>query len=459
MQQSPLKPASPDMAPLLPNARNARLARDSEEMLVYRYAPSHEEPLISRRVQWWLLGGVAIAVLAFAAWSLLRTFPQLGWGDWLAMGSGFVEKLFKKDLAWLSLLQPALLVAAFGGSWLWKRHLRLYITPQGLRQEHRLPLGLHHLFGQNWQVSWNEVSSVSTRRSRLAAGGIQYLASAELVVQPHRGRQRVLRPAFWFRPDDPPRQRLKPAGSHSPFQYNVSNPWGNPEGNAQLAQAFAGLRLVKAIHQWAPAPGFTLPWPGIGAAYGADLNRQPEALALLGGTILVFLTGWGLMLYAPNIHLHASPTWGGRAAWALGTLALWALALRWWRQRQVDKALAPHDTPPSGREPLSKPALAFAAVLWVGAVAFVTEPLLAHAAQLGREDQRRTYRFTVADGWAQPLGQDSANIPPIQLPAQSRLAWIKSGSEVELTTVEGRLGLWVYNDAPLRYLADTQGMR
>lgn len=74
-------------------------------------------------------------------------------------------------------------------------------------------------------------------------------------------------------------------------------------------------------------------------------------------------------------------------------------------------------------------------------------------------DQRHTYRFTVADGWAQPPGQDAAHIPPIQLPIESRLASIKSGSEVALTTVEGRFGLWVYNDAPLRELADAQGVR
>ena len=121
--------------------------------------------------------------------------------------------------------------------------------------------------------------------------------------------------------------------------------------------------------------------------------------------------------------------------------------------------LAPHEVPPSKREPLSKPAIAFAAVLWVVAVAFVTEPLLAHAAQLGRTDQRHTYRFTAADGWARPLGHEAAHVPPIQLPAESRLALIKSGSEVELTTVEGRFGMWVYNDAPLRHLADFQGVR
>ena len=37
--------------------------------------------------------------------------------------------------------------------------------------------------------------------------------------------------------------------------------------------------------------------------------------------------------------------------------------------------------------PLSKPALAFAAVLWMAALAFVIEPLLVHSALLGRADE------------------------------------------------------------------------
>lgn len=50
--------------------------------------------------------------------------------------------------------------------------------------------------------------------------------------------------------------------------------------------------------------------------------------------------------------------------------------------------------------------------------------------------------------------------PPIELPgAQSRVAWIKPGTEAELATVQGRWGLWIYNDAPLRELATQQGVR
>ena len=107
-----------------------------------------------------------------------------------------------------------------------------------------------------------------------------------------------------------------------------------------------------------------------------------------------------------------------------------------------------------------KTALALAAVLWMASLAFVIEPLLVHSALLGRGDAWRTHRFVLSSGWAKPISPEVAHIPPIELPGmQSRLAWIKPGTEAELATVQGRWGLWIYNDAPLRELATQQGVR
>ena len=110
--------------------------------------------------------------------------------------------------------------------------------------------------------------------------------------------------------------------------------------------------------------------------------------------------------------------------------------------------------------PLFKTALALAAVLWMASLAFVIEPLLVHSALLGRGDAWRAHRFALSSGWAKPMGAEAAHIPPIELPgAQSRVAWIKPGTETELAKVQGRWGLWIYNDAPLRELATQQGVR
>ncbi|GAB4089855.1 hypothetical protein [Hydrogenophaga soli] len=432
-----------------------------DEVLVYRPLQSHMVPIISPRTQRLLWGVLTVGVLAYVAWTLLRTFPELGRLDgegWRTLAAAVWQKDSEKFRGWLlPMLYPLAVVVSAGVQWLSIHRLTLRIGPQGLWQEHRLPLGLHHLFGQNWQIAWGDVRRITVRRSNLVGGAVPALAWVEIVVAVGYGRQRVLRPAFWFRLNDPPRPRLKPSGSPSP----LTAPWGGFINETRLAEAFAQLRLVRALEKHAPPACRAWRWPGTAPVVGTDLNRQPEALALLLGTIVVFLTGWVLMLCAPHVHLHASPTWMDRAAWSLGTLALWALAAWGWRgQPSTDPLPATPTEPPKARDPVSKPALAFAALLWVAAVAFVTEPLLVHAALLGRGDAWQTHRFAIADGQAKPMGADAAHVPPIELPGrQSRLAWIRAGSEADVRTVEGRWGVWIYNDEPLRALADQQGVR
>lgn len=460
---TPMQPPTALASPPSERSHRSLFEEDTpgDEVLVYRPLQSQVAPAISPRVQWLLVGAMTAGVLAFVAWTLWHAFPGLGRWDgeeWRTLAAGFWQRAKEKDMAWLPVLYPLFAMAMVGVRWLWTRHLTLHIGPRGLRQEHRLPLGLHHLFGQNWQIAWSDVRSITTRRGNLAGGHAHPLAGGEIVVELRHGRQRTLRPAFWFRPGDPPRPRLKPSGSPSP----LADPWGGSINGERLAEAFAQLRLVRALERHAPEAGLALRWPGTAPAAGTDLNRQPEALALLGGTIVVFLTGWALMLYAPHLHLQAPPTWMDRAAWSLGTLALWALAMGWRRGQPpaADRVPTTPTMPPTGRDPVSKPALGLAALLWVAAVAFVTEPLLVHAALLGRADAWQNHRFALGEGQARPIGADAAHVPPIELPGrQSRLAWIRAGSEADVRTVEGRWGVWIYDDEPLRALADQQGVR
>ena len=150
------------------------------------------------------------------------------------------------------LVYPVLMAGILGQRWLWGRHLRLYVSAQGLRQEHRLPLGLHHLFGQNWQVDWSDVREITTRRASTTNGLVQPMAAVEIVLRLGAGRERVLRPAFWFRPGDPPRPRLKSLNS----PWSSLQPWTGPESHAQLARAFAELRLQPCSARWWEPCGF-----------------------------------------------------------------------------------------------------------------------------------------------------------------------------------------------------------
>ena len=91
-------------------------------------------------------------------------------------------------------------------------------------------------------------------------------------------------------------------------------------------------------------------------------------------------------------------------AWAVGTLALWAAAWHAWLRYLASQPVPVPTQQPA--VPLSKPALAFAAVLWMAALAFVIEPLLVHSALLGRADAWHTHRFALAGGWAKPIDPD-----------------------------------------------------
>ena len=194
---APSHPAPSSSAPL------------GEERLEWRHLQSHDVPLISLRLQWLLAGGMGLLVLAYAAWMLQRAWPVLSQLDWQALGATWWHKAREKEANWLVLVYPVLMAGILGQRWLWGRHLRLYVSAQGLRQEHRMPLGLHHLLGQNWQVHWSDVREITTRRASTTNGLVQPMAAVEIVLRMGAGRERVLRPAFWFRPGDPPRPRLK----------------------------------------------------------------------------------------------------------------------------------------------------------------------------------------------------------------------------------------------------------
>ena len=150
-----------------------------EERLEWRHLQSHDVPLISPRVQWLLAGGMGLLVLAYVAWMLQRAWPVLSQLDWQTLGATWWHKAREKEANWLVLVYPVLMAGILGQRWLWGRHLRLYVSAQGLRQEHRLPLGLHHLFGQNWQVDWSDVREITTRRASTTNGLVQPMAAVE----------------------------------------------------------------------------------------------------------------------------------------------------------------------------------------------------------------------------------------------------------------------------------------
>ena len=99
-----------------------------------------------------------------------------------------------------------------------------------------------------------------------------------------------------------------------------------------------------------------------------------------------------------------------------------------------------------------------AAILLLIGVGMAAQPVTVLFNGVGL-DADRMQAFVVRADNLEPV-DDKTGIGAIALPgAQSRQAWLKEGTPVSLPVKKGRLGLWEYDDAPLRDLADIQEIR
>jgi hypothetical protein len=440
-------------------------------MLEFRPASKHHAPWLNSRQQIYLLIGLMVPMLMWLAWLTRGTFPQIGSEGWSPIWEGIKKNWWSEKVSLMSFLSPLLSTTLVLVFLLYQRNLLLDVGADGIRQLHQLPFGLARLFGRKWSIRWADVQSFEVRRRdeylHLAHG--LPLDMVVLVLQLHDGTKRQLHPVYWFQPTDPPRARIKLRVS-SLGVLTGDDPSALPENQRMLAKAFADLPAVRALNTHGAAFGHRLSWPEKWAPRELALTNQPEAVALLVGAITVIGVGIVLMSAERHLHLH-HVSWYLRLTFALGTLAIWAMLLWFWRQRRLssaaDPALAKRPTrtskpPAQAVQPTlkSRLSLVFAAVAWIAATGFMTEPLLVQVAKFGHENQAQTIGFLVRGGHITPVIRDAnhSDIPPIIPSEASRLAQLKEGSQVELTTRPGLWGLWVYDDQPLRQLADAQGI-
>jgi hypothetical protein len=437
---------------------------DAPVELVFRSLHRHHEPRLGPKGNLVLLGLSVVALVAYLGWSVHRIFPALTWSD---LSRAWARASEHPDLrSWDEWPMPLFWLLVWVFQWLWSRNLRLHISPQGIRQVHCMPLGLHHLFGQSWSVRWADVRSVTVRQ-RMDHPSLDALAMVEVELTGHKGWKKTLRPAYWFRPGDPPRPRMKCPPSVR--MLDVSNPWLREKARAQVAQTFDALPAMEALNRLGAAHGHRFVWArGQLTSSRHDLNRQPELLVLSGATLLVFVGGFVAMVAQPYLHLHAAPGWVARLGLALGSLLGVTVPLAAWRQWRLRRSGRHASDTLDAPEPLDRTAAVVVAVLWLAAVAFMAEPWLVHAGHWGRSDRAETVRYRVEKGQAFALMDPTAtraadapgSRPVIELPgSSSRLARIRDGSEANLTLIPARWGLWVYDDRPLRQLADEQGVR
>lgn len=143
-----------------------------------------------------------MVALAFVAWMLLRTFPNLvhmSRDEWRDMGAAFLQKMQKKDAAWLPCLYLVWAMVFWGDA-------GCGIATSGYTSPHKACAkstscrwACTTAFGQNWQIEWSEVRGITTRRTDVLNGNIQPDGMGrDRAVQLGKGRQRVLRHKYYF---------------------------------------------------------------------------------------------------------------------------------------------------------------------------------------------------------------------------------------------------------------------
>jgi hypothetical protein len=422
-----------------------------EHVLEFRLPNERYESFLGVKGQKWLVGGLVLAMLGVFGYTLNTLIPQWSLEHlvqvWDKVRSKPLDMSMLPLLIWPLFLIPTFLI----------KLQRLLLNAQGLTWECPLPFGWGSLPGMRWHFAWSQIAEVSLDRARAQPEHEWDLVSAvRIVFRLHDGTQRVLMPVSWFVPGSPkrPRSKLK----YRPFSYGL---WEDSENMTLLQETFQALPLVQVLG----VHGVKLPElnPNALRIQQQDVLAHPLAKVLFAAALLLFVVGFLLMLGLPHIHPHTSLDWADRLTLGVAGVVIALLGIQIWNKRlegRVTQAGAVGERPASVS---SKSSLYMGVVLsllaWFAAVLVVSEPVISQIATMGRGGTELTLRYRFSGKHLQPL-QTAMQVPPIDLPGtESRIARIKAGTEVELTSTPGRFGIWVYDDTPLRRLADAQGVQ
>ncbi|MES2933940.1 MAG: hypothetical protein V4805_10695 [Pseudomonadota bacterium] len=304
----------------------------------------------------------------------------------------------------------------------------LALTDQTLSRHFQLPFNLNTAFPLSWQIGLHDITSAELILPTMF-GAIPVPAKVRLRVHHRGGPAQTLFPAMWFVPGSQPRPRLMPSETPSLFA-NPFRLWRRPENQAIAHAALTDFPLVHALR----AHGIGVSESHSHIASQNLFASRSVKLGLLVALGLVIAT-IGLMIVRKNQHLQYDfPRWLDLSVGTAAFIAFWLMSHR--------------DTPPALTSTRAFGALCFAVGVAVSAQQIV---LLVNGLGLGAE-QAQT--FEVRGGNLQALPSQSAIGTIVLAGNHGRAPWLQDGTKLTLTVQRGRLGLWEFDDAPLRRLPD-----
>ncbi|WP_026258855.1 hypothetical protein [Uliginosibacterium gangwonense] len=403
----------------MPNAINS-------QVFEFRSNPSIFDEAKQKRILWCLvtLAVVVLIVLYFGA------EKEPGIGAWVA----WRDSCLRNPILLVVVLQAVICFLTIKIQAL-QRRSSLVIDADALTHRCDVPRVLKPFLRWNWRIPLREIVAVEIVPQPVQAH-ITSLETAFLRIQTRERLPRMLTPASWHVLGYPIRVELIPARKIGPFSSSQTL-WTLPENQCILREALNGLPLVRALRERGISVVDKISTTD---AISQDmLAHRAVKFALTVGLLLV-TSSLLLMMWRANQHLQMSFSiwvYAGLVAAALAVMGLFS-----WQETKC--------------APIAH-SVAAMFILCVG-ISMAFQPLILFANGF-LYDMEQTQAFVAEAGVLKPVGAQSG-IGRIELPGfQSRIAWLKDGTHLQLTVKQGRLGLWEYDDAPLRVAADAQGIR
>ena len=360
---------------------------------VFEYRPPGQAGFTESKWKWVLLWVVSTLLLIGMLFTGNRPWGKF---DWLTFGLIYCSMNMS---LWVRYIVPA------------QRSLTL--TDDALIHICRLPFGLHGLFRVNWQISLRDITGVEVFQSPLM-GSAPIPGMEQLCISQRKGASYYMQPAQWFA-----------AGAVAPAS-------ARPESLPTARVAFADLPIVLALRARGIVVLNSVVLPDDNE-FDLFASRCVKFGIVVG--LALFVGALAIMVSNKYQHLQMDFSWWVYAALAgASLLVLWGIARRdTWRPPVFNMVLA--------------------SIFLIAGVCMAAQPVATLVNGWG-VDSEQPQAFTVHAGSLVPTGSKTGVGPIYVLAPQSRQTWLKEGTVMILYVKKGRLGLWEYDDTPLRALPD-----
>lgn len=282
----------------------------------------------------------------------------------------------------------------------------------------------------NWSISFQDIDRVELYIPKPA---YPYLQQVQLGLVVRKGTSVTIRPALWVLPEQEPFPQIR---AKNWLMKPVADLWrrNTPSAAVSIETAAEQLPLVLALR----LRGVPTPCLQTGVPSHQDLLATRSLRWLLSAAVGTLIASVFIFISLIGQRLFTSLPWQAYIPSVLLAMVSGAIFLMCVRKEA---------TPP----PTSHSMAIFA--VWILALALASPGAIQGLATLGRPSSK--HLFAIAEDKAVAI-KPNTRIPDIVLPpALHKVQALSNGAHLDIEVIEGRWGIWVYDDEPLIQLANS----